>query len=162
MLPDTKQTVEDLLKILERKTDKKIEPVKPQMTVPARKFTDLLLDEPKHRSPVVFQKKVHEFVTIKQFQSGDHYIEAFILFFYFNEWNTSRGRKVKRHIISFRNFCNILKTFFPIKTGKNNTLLLGIDKDIREDYLTPQKEAAIRRWTKNENKRKTKKKNKKI
>lgn len=144
------QTVDELLKILEFKRDK---PLKPSTTLSeqARLFAYKKKRKYKPKTPVVFQKKIHEFIHAKALQPGSNQIEAFILLYYFKEWYMSKGNKVKKNIITFRNFCQILKTYFPFKFTKHSHLFFGINKDIRQDYLTPQKEAAIRRWKKDEN-----------
>lgn len=152
MQQDTKE-IKELLEILDRKRDKiqKSSPLS-QATPDARRYINRTNKHKRpKRMPVVKQQRVHEFLQAKDFKPGDNYIEAFILFHYFKEWLSTK--KVQRKF-AYKGFCEMLKTVLTYKSTKRNRLLFGLNKDIREDYLTPQKEAAIRRWNLDENKKK--------
>lgn len=143
--------VERLLKILDRKTDEKLPEAKQtRLSSPnARRQNSGQKEAQNEASPKVLpvnrRRKVERFMEAHLLSSGPWYLESFLLYYCFLAWS-NKGKKKKTIPLSFKNFNNILKIRYKYRITKKGTLYYGLSKDLRREYLTPQREVAIRKW----------------
>ena len=132
----TKKEIEDLLKILNRKTDIVIEDNVDKKVKAFKK-------RPK-RTMVFRSQKVHKFIKENKLKPGKKYLEAFILYHLFLDW--CRSRKNKLTPASYRTFTGIMNLYFPKKVNRIDVGFYGLTRNFRLSVLNPAKEAAIRRY----------------
>jgi len=136
--------IKELLKIVKGKKSKlaTIEP-------------DAIPKAPQNRISVERQKKVINFLKENELVSGRHHYADFIVYNFFLHW--CRHRVVKVYPLGFRHFVNVMKVYIHHKTA-NEEFRFGFSRNLRDTYLTKQRESALRRWKKREKKKTRKEK----
>lgn len=124
------------------------------ITKEAYKF---ILARHKRPIPVVNQRKVFQFLKDKNVKNGKRYpIGARVIYYMFLDW--CEEQKIRLAPISYNNFIGLLKQTFNHKKDKVGRLYFVITRNLRNDYLSPQREAAIIRfYNEKEKKHNTKK-----
>lgn len=149
-MPLTKtKEVEELLKILNQKTDQVVDVPDPKSVTAVKK---------KRRKTRIFRtKKVNLFIKENGFKPGKKYLEAFILYYLFEEW--CRKRKNKIIPSTYKIFTAVMNLYFPIRLNATERRFYGLNKNLRLSILNPNKESAIRRYNSEKEKRIQKKQN---
>lgn len=101
--------------------------------------------------------RIVEFLTGNNFKRGDKYFRGYVFFEMFLEW----ARPRKYHKVAYYNFLKVMKRCLNHKIDSNHTNFFGINQNLRESYLTEQKEAFLKKkYRKNNEKSFTKKQKK--
>lgn len=113
----------------------------------------------KSRIHVVNHKKAIEFLKEKKIKPGKRFpVGAKVIYYMFLDWCEARG--IKLAPIAYKSFCGLMKQTFDSKLDKKGDLYMMITRNLRKDYLSPQREAAIKRhYDKKERKRDNKEEN---
>lgn len=142
---DQELEVKELLKIVEGHSRVKIA-LRPDVIV-----------KPKAKPSIERTRKIHNFISENKIASGKYMYEAFIMYEWFLHWG--RHRVVKVSPLSYKKFVNLLKVFIKWK-NLGNEIHFYINLNLRQTYLNPHREGAIRRWKKHEEKENKKAKKK--
>lgn len=110
----------------------------------------------KSRIHVVNHKKALLFLKDKNIKSGKRYpAGAKVIYYMFLDWCEDKG--IKLVPIAYKSFCGLMKQTFDCKLDKKGDLYFMITRNLRNDFLTPQRKAAIEKYyAKKENKKPTK------
>ena len=85
-----------------------------------------------------------DFLKEKNIKPGKRYpISCRVMYYMFLDWCESKN--IKRAPIAYMSFVGLLKQKFQTKKGKDERMYFIINRNLRKDYLSPQREAAIER-----------------
>ncbi len=109
----------------------------------------------KSRIHVVNHKKALEFLKEKKIKPGKRFPAGVkVIYYMFLDWCEAKG--IKLAPIAYKSFIGLMKQTFDSKLDKKGDLYMMITRNLRKDYLTPQRKAAIERYyDKKENKKPT-------
>lgn len=85
------------------------------------------------------------FMRFNHIKEGNLYIEAYILHQLYDDWTYRRKLKEPTGKLGWKTFKQFCRMYLPIKI-KNNTLYIGVTKDIYNSYLTEEKIKELRQF----------------
>lgn len=123
------------------------------LTKEAYKFIDN--NKIKSRIHVVNHKKALQFLKEKKIKPGKRFpVGAKVIYYMFLDWCEAKGMKMAP--IAYKSFIGLMKQTFDSKLDRKGDLYMMITRNLKEDFLTPQRKAAIERYyAKKENKKPT-------
>ncbi len=99
----------------------------------------------KSRVHVVNHKKALEFLKEKKIKPGKRFPIGFkVIYYMFLDWCEAKGMKLVP--IGYRSFMGLMKLTYDSKLDKKGELYMMVTRNLRNDYLTPQRAAAIKRY----------------
>jgi hypothetical protein len=126
-----KKEVDRLLRILKRKRDVKIKKVTAKVPKIKRKTY-------RSRQP----KMIQTFIQENKLEPGKYFFRVEYLYYFFRHWWSLKQKMTKCNL---QNFTRLIKLYMHFRVNKHGMIFFGINKDLRETYLTAQREAAIAR-----------------
>lgn len=98
---------------------------------------------------VVDQKKLSEFLKENKIKPGKRYPAKYTHVYYmFIDW--CEKKKIKRAPLAYKNFIGLMKQTYESRLDKQGRGYFMITRNLRRDYLSPQRIAAIERYNEEE------------